>query len=52
MQSLVPEFAEFVQYVILEEKPAFVSDEATVWDISLSTQDELIAVASTITACN
>ncbi|HSZ15688.1 MAG TPA: hypothetical protein VK764_01220 [Terracidiphilus sp.] len=42
MQSLGPELAEFVQYVIPEEEPAFVSDEATVWDISLSTQEELI----------
>jgi hypothetical protein len=42
MQLLGPELAEFVQYVIPEEEPAFVSDEATVWDISLSTQEELI----------
>jgi len=25
-----------------KEEPAFASDEATVWDISLSTEDELI----------
>ena len=35
MQSLRPELAEFVQYIVLEEEPAFVSDQATVWDISL-----------------
>jgi hypothetical protein len=43
MQTLGPELAEFVQYVIPDEEPAFVSDEATVWDISLSSEDELIS---------
>jgi len=42
MQLLGPELDEFVQNITPEEEPAFVSDEATVWDISLSTQDELI----------
>jgi len=42
MQVLGPELAEFVQNITPEEEPAFVSDEATAWDISLSTQDELI----------
>jgi hypothetical protein len=46
MQKLGPELAEFVQYVIPDEEPAFVSDEATVWDISLSTEDELISRCS------
>lgn len=46
MQTLVPELAEFVQYVIPDEEPTFVSDEATVWDISLSTEDELISRCS------
>lgn len=46
MQTLGPELAEFVQYVIPDEEPAFVSDEATVWDISLSTEDELISRCS------
>ena len=42
MQSLGPEYTEFVRYVIREEAPAIVSDEATAWDISVSTQGELL----------
>lgn len=42
MQSLGPELAEFIKYIIPDEEPAFVSDEATVWDISLSTQEEIV----------
>jgi hypothetical protein len=43
IQGLGPELAEFVQHVIPDEEPLFISDEATVWDISFSaTEDELI----------
>lgn len=43
IQGLSPELAEFVQHVIPDEEPLFISDAATVWDISLSaTENELI----------
>jgi hypothetical protein len=33
---------EFYAKVLYGEEPAFVGDEATVWDISLASADELI----------
>jgi len=32
---------ELFQHVLYDEEPIFVSDEATIWDVSVSTPDEL-----------
>jgi len=33
---------EFIQHVLYDEEPFFISDEATIWDVSTSTQQELL----------
>ena len=33
---------EFIQHVLYDEEPFFISDEATIWDVSTSTPQELI----------
>ncbi|MGD0500854.1 MAG: hypothetical protein ABSC23_20770 [Bryobacteraceae bacterium] len=40
----VPELArEFFEHVLCEEyEPIFVGDEATIWDVSMATPDELL----------
>jgi len=42
MQKIAREAQEFFEKVLFDEEPAFVSDEATIWDISMSTADELL----------
>ena len=33
---------EFFEHVLYDEDPVFISDEATIWDVSMSTGEELI----------
>jgi hypothetical protein len=42
MQKVSREAQEFFEKVLFDEEPVFVSDEATVWDVSMSTADELL----------
>lgn len=38
----IPEFTqEFLEHVLYDEEPLFISDEATIWDVSMSTGEEL-----------
>jgi len=40
----IPELTrEFFEHVLYDEEPLFVSDEATIWDVSMSTTQELIS---------
>ena len=39
LQDLVQELFEHVLY---DEEPIFISDEATIWDVSMSTSEELL----------
>jgi len=32
---------EFLEHVLYDEEPLFISDEATIWDVSMSTSEEL-----------
>jgi hypothetical protein len=43
MQKLSGEAQEFFAKILPEEEPLFVSDEATVWDVSTSTAEDLLA---------
>jgi hypothetical protein len=43
----IPQLAqEFFEHVLYDEEPLFVSDEATIWDVSMSTAEELISRCS------
>ena len=42
MQKIPQLTEEFFQQVLYDEEPLFISDEATIWDVSMSTADELI----------
>jgi hypothetical protein len=42
MQKVSREAQEFFEKILFDEEPTFVSDEATVWDVSTSTADELL----------
>jgi hypothetical protein len=42
MQKVSREAQEFFEKVLFDEEPTFVSDEATIWDVSTSTADELL----------
>ena len=33
---------EFIQHVLYDEEPFFISDEAKIWDVSTSTPQELL----------
>jgi hypothetical protein len=33
---------ELFEHILYDEEPVFVSDEATIWDVSMSSADELI----------
>jgi hypothetical protein len=33
---------EFFQHVLFDEEPLFVGDEATIWDVSMATPEELL----------
>jgi hypothetical protein len=37
---------EFFDNVIKDEKPVFVSDEATIWDVSMAAAEELLKACS------
>jgi len=40
----IPELTqEFFEHVLYDEEPLFVSDEATIWDVSMSTAQGLIS---------
>lgn len=40
----IPEMAqEFIEHVLYDEEPLFISDEATIWDVSTTTAEELIS---------
>lgn len=43
MQKLSREAQEFFAKILPDEEPLFISDEATVWDVSTSTTEELLA---------
>lgn len=39
----IPELTEeFLEHVLYDEEPLFISDEATIWDVSMATGEELI----------
>jgi hypothetical protein len=42
MRKVSREAQEFFEKVLYDEEPVFVSDEATIWDVSMSTADELL----------
>lgn len=42
MQKVSRQAQEFFEKVLFDEEPVFVSDEATVWDLSMSSAGELI----------
>ena len=46
MQNVSREAQEFFENVLCDYKPMFVSDEATIWDLSVSTADELLELCS------
>lgn len=33
---------EFFEHVLFDEEPVFVGDEATIWDVSMATPEDLI----------
>jgi hypothetical protein len=47
MQKVSHEAREFFEEILSDEEPLFVSDEATIWDLSTSTADELLERCST-----
>jgi hypothetical protein len=42
MQKIPELTQEFLEHVLYDEEPLFISDEATIWDVSMSTGEELI----------
>lgn len=39
----IPELTQrFFEHVLYDEEPLFISDEATIWDVSMATAEELI----------
>ncbi|HZD07428.1 MAG TPA: hypothetical protein VE176_04225 [Candidatus Limnocylindrales bacterium] len=46
MQKASREAQEFFALILHDEQPLFVSDEATIWDVSTSTSDEILARCS------
>jgi len=42
MKKLSARADEFFKHVLYDEEPIFVSDEATIWDISTTEADELM----------
>ena len=43
MQKIPELTQEFFEHVLYDEEPLFISDEATIWDVSMSTGEELIS---------
>jgi hypothetical protein len=33
---------EFLEHVLYDEEPIFISDDATIWDVSMSAVDDLL----------
>jgi len=42
MQKIPELTQEFFEHVLYDEEPLFTSDEATIWDVSMTTAEELI----------
>jgi hypothetical protein len=42
MQKIPELTQEFLEHVLYDEEPLFISDEATIWDVSMSTGEELV----------
>jgi hypothetical protein len=42
MQKIPRLTQEFFEHVLYDEEPLFISDEATIWDVSVNTAEELI----------
>lgn len=42
MQKIADLKREFFEHILYDEEPVFVSDEATIWDVSMSSADDLI----------
>jgi hypothetical protein len=43
MQKLSELAQQFFAHVLYDEEPLFISDEATIWDVSMTTPAELIS---------
>ena len=43
MQKMPELTQEFLEHVLYDEEPLFISDEATIWDVSMTTAEELIS---------
>ena len=43
MQKIPELTQEFIEHVLYDEEPLFISDEATIWDVSTTTAEELIS---------
>lgn len=42
MQKIPELTQEFFEHVLYDEEPLFVSDEATIWDVSMGSAEDLI----------
>jgi hypothetical protein len=42
MQKIPELTQEFLKHVLYDEEPLFISDEATIWDVSMNSAEELI----------
>ena len=42
MQKIPELTQEFLEHVLYDEEPLFISDEATIWAVSVNTAEELI----------
>jgi hypothetical protein len=42
IQRLQDSVQELFEQVLYDEEPIFISDEATIWDVSMSTSEELL----------
>jgi hypothetical protein len=52
MQRIAPQAEEFVTKILFDEKPLFISDEASVWDVSLGPAQMSLSIAvSTFMVC-
>lgn len=43
MQRISELAQEFFEHVLYDEEPLFISDEASIWDVSMTTPAELIS---------
>ncbi len=46
MQKIPELTQEFFEHVLYDEETLFISDEATIWDVSMTTAEELISRCS------